>query len=438
MVRAIIRMNLWKKVTVFFVLAAITIAGYGLASNHPFHFGPEWSATPNSVAALHPSGERPDNIVTIPASDMSTSVTIRWRTSDAVDDGVVRFAVSDGETASHFQEADASFTKLVSAELTSDRTVHCHSATLANLLPDTTYSYFVGSKSRGVGKEGGTFSTAPQAPEAFSFVYVGDTQKKPERVGKMLAAIEKSHPETAFYMIGGDLVDTGDARNLWDDFLADSRGVFERKPVAAAMGNHDFGDHGLGTEIYNAYLSPSGGDPKRAGTVSNYSFRYGDAYFIVINSLDVSGQTQWLEKELRAADAAGGSFKIVMFHCPVYNPKKGRNNTRAQREWVPLFDRYRVDLVLSGHDHSYMRSKPLKAGRAVKDGKFGTVYVVATGCEKFYPFEPLDIAERQYADVATYQMITVEKEAGGKPKLRYTAYDSDGEIVDRFEKASLK
>ena len=435
--QAIRRMSLWKKAVVIFGLAIGGVLAYSLVYNYPIRFRSKWSTASDLIAAIHPSGEKPDNIVIIPASDMSTSITIRWRTSDAVDDGVVRFAIMNDEKG-EFQEVAAVMTKLHSVELKSDKTVHCYSAMLSGLMPGATYFYRVGSEVRGIWSEGGTFSTAPASPESFSFIYIGDTQKSPERVGKMLADAEKKHPETAFYMIGGDLVDVGDLRNLWDDLLASLGEIFAKKPVAAAMGNHDFGDDDFGATIYNAYFSPFSERPEKPDEVPNYSFRYGDVHFIVVNSLDVSGQTKWLEKELQAAEKAGSTFTIVMFHLPVYNVKKNRSNRSAQKKWVPLFDKYKVDLVLTGHDHSYMRSKPLKSGREAKSGEFGTTYIVATGCDKFYPFQTLDIAERQYADVATYQLITVQSGDGKEPKLFYTAYGSHGDVLDRFEKTSGK
>ena len=197
------------------------------------------------------------------------------------------------------------------------------------------------------------------------------------------------------------------------------------------MGNHDFGKHGFGAEIFSAYF----GFTKQAASSApdNYSFQYGKAYFIVINSLDVSGQTQWLESELQRAENNGFAFKIVMFHIPVYNPRRGRNNVDAQTHWVPLFDKYKVDLVLTGHDHSYLRSKRLKAGKPVAEGDFGTTYVVATACNKFYQYESLSLAEKQFTDIATYQVVTLDAMEDGANFLKFSAHDLSGRIMDKFE-----
>lgn len=421
----------WKRIAILFLLMLGTAAPDRLSYSHLTRVESIQSSV-HSSEARHPSSRRPDNIVLTPSPDMSTSQSITWRTSGDVVDGVVQFTRLD-DKANGLNEAEAVMTVLTSENLASDKTVHCHSAVLANLIPATTYSYRVGSRKQDAWSEYSTFTTAPGSPASFSFVYIGDTQAKPERVGKMLKAIEKRHPEASFYMIGGDLVNIGDSRNRWDDLLANAGGVFSRKSVAPAMGNHDFGDQNFGAAIYNAYFKPSNRRDSQAGAVPNYSFRYGDAFFIVINSLDVSAQTEWLERELRYAAESGHAFKAAMFHRPVYNPRKGRTNSTAKKQWVPLFDKYGVDLVLTGHDHSYMRSKPLRAGKAVADGEFGTVYVVATGCDKFYDFERLDIAEVQFTNTATYQVITVGAERNGNRTLRYTSYDAGGNVMDAFE-----
>lgn len=428
----ITRLNLRMKIAVFMALVAGAVVIHSLVYNRPIRFRPKWSAAPHSLEPLHSSTEKPDNIVLVPSFDMSTSQSIVWRTSPSITDGVVQFARA-ADYPKIISETDAIMTILTSEELKSNETIHCYSAVMTELLPATTYTYRVGSKKRNLWSEHHTFTTAPESPESFSFVYLSDTQVKPNRVGKMLEAIEKRHPETAFYMIGGDLVDMGDWRNLWDDLLVNVGNVFSHKPVAPAMGNHDYGDRHIGAAIYNAYFSVADHMKKSAKAVSNFSFRYGNAFFIVVNDLDISGQTQWLENELKNAAASDYAFKVIMFHVPVYNTKKGRNNSAAKKQWVPLFDKYKVDLVLTGHDHSYMRSKPLQGGKAVEIGEFGTTYIVATGCDKFYPFEKLDIAETQFTNTATYQMITINAEASGTRQLRYAAYNPYGKVMDEYE-----
>lgn len=420
--------RLKKALTVF-----ILVAGVAAACSIGLQLGPElWHVyyQPKPVPPRRP-GIEPEAVILTQPFNPSTSMALSWRTSTAVTDGTVQLArIVDGKPGEPLEKRAKTTALTLSGP---EDKVQCHSAHLTDLSPGATYQYRVGSPSRGTWSEYRLFTTAPQSPDAFAFIYLGDTQAKPHKVGAMLEAADRRHPEAAFYMIGGDLVNTGYDPGQWDSFVANTEKVFSRKPIAPAMGNHDFLGGSIGPRMFNAYFPLPNREGKKADETSNYSFRYGRAAFIVVNLLDVGGQTQWLARELRTASEEECDFIVVMFHQPVYNPFKNRTNIPAQQQWVPLFDRYGVDLVLSGHDHSYMRSKRLKAGRPAADDESGAVYVVATGCEKFYEFETLDIAERQFTNAATYQHIVMEKTTGGLSAIRYRSYDSGGTVMDEFE-----
>src|SRR5206468_10319517 len=87
-------------------------------------------------------------------------------------------------------------------------------------------------------------------------------------------------------------------------------------------------------------------------------------------------QTRWLEKTLRhAADDHGIDWIVVQMHQDALSSSKtGNGSDKGIREaWLPLFDRYGVDLVVCGHDHDYERSWPVRgcihdAGRHVVTG----------------------------------------------------------------------
>lgn len=419
-----------------FIAAVVVFAGTVAAavSGFLFHFqffpACETASVPRSPAFA--SSPVPDNIVISPTRDMQNSISITWRTSDAVSGGVIRYAEAKERDLEKFFEVAAETVALETPELTADAIVHCHSVRLTGLLPATLYRYQVGNGETGDWSRIGYFATATAQGTPFSFVYLGDTQFDSENVGGMLMGIEARHPDVAFYMVGGDMVDEGEDRNLWDAFLAHAGPVFSRKPLIPALGNHDYCGIGCrGLAIYSRYFSLPANGPATMPVDMNYSFVYGGVYFVVLNSNhDIDEQTRWLEDELHEADAGGYDFTVVMFHHPVYNVKKHRSNRAVQKHWVPLFDAYGVDLVLNGHDHSYMRSKRLKDGRAAGEGEGGTTYVVATACEKHYEFERLPIAEVQFNRIATYQEIAVETTEEGKPAMRLRTWDGAGNVLD--------
>ena len=85
-----------------------------------------------------------------------------------------------------------------------------------------------------------------------------------------------------------------------------------------------------------------------------YTFDYQGARFVVLNSNEgLLAQAEWLDGVLAREPQR---WTIVTFHHPVFSPAKGRDNPELRRLWKPVLDRYRVDLVLAGHDHTYARS----------------------------------------------------------------------------------
>jgi hypothetical protein len=104
---------------------------------------------------------------------------------------------------------------------------------------------------------------------------------------------------------------------------------------------------------------------------------------------------------------------------------------------VPLFDRYHVDLVLQGHDHAYLRTYPLHAGRRVATPAQGTVYLVSVSGTKFYPQASHDYTELGLTNVATWQVLDIQISGD---RLVYRAIDGDGAVRDRFviEKPAAK
>jgi hypothetical protein len=74
-------------------------------------------------------------------------------------------------------------------------------------------------------------------------------------------------------------------------------------------------------------------------------------------------QTQWLEQTLQAARAEGSGIEmiVVQMHFPFASVDTGNSCDMGVRTaWGPLFDRYQVDLTLTGHNHNYCRSLPTR------------------------------------------------------------------------------
>lgn len=423
-----------KKAALVLSLLFLFTVVYSVIYNHPIRFQAKIMAYPRSVYSLNPSGPSPDQIIFCPAENPSRGIRLSWRTSPHIKNGEVRYWKSSNslEEPSTSLISRADLTVLESPELRSDSVIHRFSAALNDLEPATGYQYQVGDSSTGAWSEIRNFMTAPEQPNKFSFVFFGDTQASPVDFGHLLEEIDSRYADTDLYLIAGDLVEDGEWRYMWDSFADSTTGIFSKKMVAPTLGNHDYGSHnGAGAKYFSSYFNvPSNGSP---GILKgrNYSFNYENVCFIILDSNDnITRQAEWLERKL--IDNSQAQFRIVMFHHPPYHPRRNRDDSEIQRFWLPLFDAYGVDLVLNGHDHSYLRTKKMAGHLPVPPGEDGVIYVTATACEKFYDFVTLPQAETQFGGDLTYQQISVDRLEADRGRLTFKAFDRQHRLRDEF------
>lgn len=114
-----------------------------------------------------------------------------------------------------------------------------------------------------------------------------------------------------------------------------------------------------------------------------YRRRFGGVDVFVLDSNNVNdAQTSWLERALAASNAP---WKVAVFHHPAFTCGSYRSHRDVVRLWVPLFERYGVQLALSGHDHNYQRFAPRRGVTyVVHGGGVGAFYPI-TACPSGYP-----------------------------------------------------
>lgn len=364
-----------------------------------------------------PSSSEPDQVLLTWSSDPSTSIDIQWRTDTTVQSGLVKYRVKGAETGKT-QQAEKYV--MEDRELMNDRFIHRFTARIRNLQPGTDYEYLIAPENDW--KKAFTFST-PANDDSFSFIWFGDVHHKKE-FGDLHKKAGTAHPEVAFYTIAGDLVGDGLYRDQWDDLFEFSEEVNCRKPLMNVPGNHD-NRLGLGAKMYRDMFSYPTNGPEGVPKEQTYSFTYKNVLFLMLDATSsVEAQTAWVEEQLANTKA---TWKIAVFHFPPYNWEEPYLD--IQEEWIPLFDKYHVNMVFSGHIHYYMRSKPMKAGEVTDSYKEGTAYIISLGI----PGRNQDPAEEPYAAVRNmdcwlYQHIQIEKN-----KLTYQSVNFDGEVIDSFE-----
>ena len=365
-----------------------------------------------------PSTPAPDQVMLTWSKAPDATIDIQWRTSSEITDGEVRYWLAG---SSDTLKLAAELFKMEDRLLENDRYIHRFTANLTGLNPASTYHYQIST-----GKRDWTapelFRTAGRDTDPFSFIWFGDVHNT-ERWGDLIHQAEENHPDNAFYIIAGDLVNTGLHRDDWDQLFGYAGKTISRKPLMAVPGNHDSQD-GLGAWMYEAMFSfpengPEGFIPERT-----YSFTYQNALYLMLDAtLPIAPQSAWMHQIL-AENTADWTF--VVTHFPPYNAVEPYEN--LIQEWVPIFDQYGVDMVFGGHYHYYMRSKPLFSGNVSTDPTKGTRYFISIGTTGKNKDAPKgSYAEVQFEADFLYQHI----EINGK-SLNYTSYDSAGEVVDQF------
>jgi len=393
--------------------AAALYTGWYVIGEHPV-------LIPDVRVTAHPASVVPDQVTLTWADDPTTTQAIQWRTSPIEGASQLRFRTASG---ADWTVVPAETSLLEDPDLANDVFNARHAVQLQGLTPATDYTYQVGHD--GLWTEPAEFTTAGST-DTFSFVYMGDVQTGIEAWSALVQAADERDPDAAFYILAGDLVNKGCHRNEWDALFNSAGGVFAGKPLVPIIGNHDDCDEEGGPWMYLRMFDLPDNGPERIEPERAYSFTYGNALFVCLDSnLDPDTQTEWLEARLAESQA---TWKFVLLHHPAYSSKPHRDNKDIRKAWCPLFDKYGVDIAFQGHDHAYTRTYPLVDGEAVNDPNHGVNYVLSVAGDKYYEQEPRDFVQVAYTELSTYQVVQIT----GR-HLTYRAYDIEGNVVDQLD-----
>jgi len=131
----------------------------------------------------------------------------------------------------------------------------------------------------------------------------------------------------------------------------------------------------------------------------------------------------WLKKDLSATDK---TYKIVMFHHPAYPaidiPKDSVRAETIQNNFVPIMEEAGVNLVLSGHQHVYTRTYPLRKGVRNEDG---IVYLMGYSGGKQYTPGTYDYIARSIGKQPVYTIVSVNEHG-----ISLETKDANGKVLD--------
>jgi 3',5'-cyclic AMP phosphodiesterase CpdA len=202
----------------------------------------------------------------------------------------------------------------------------------------------------------------PLKSNSVRFAAIGDmgTGESPEyEVGQRMAAVRGQFPFEFVIMLGDNLYGGSSPKDYAKKFELPYKSLIDAGiKFYASLGNHDNPN-----ERFYKLFNMNG--------QNYYTFRRGNVRFFVLDSnyMDPK-QLDWLDKELK--DAGNGDWKICFFHHPLYSSGKTHGSSIELRQLIePLFVKYGVDAVFSGHDHVYERVVPQKGIYYFTEGSSG-------------------------------------------------------------------
>ena len=402
------------------------------------------SHKPKKVAdeALHRPSAMPDRIILTWVGDPSTSQAVTWRTSTEVKEAWAEIALADAGPG--FVKAARKVPAATQYLKTNLSEAHYHTAKFAGLKPSTRYAYRVGDGANF--SEWFQFSTASDRPEPFSFIYFGDAQNEVRSMwSRVVREAYRDAPKARFMIHAGDLINSAESDAEWGEWFSAGHWLNAMVPSIPVPGNHEMTTirekDAQGKEIPQRRVSrhwrpqfalPENGPSGLEETC--FTLVYQNVRIIGLNSNEqIAQQTQWMERVLADNKCR---WVVCTFHHPIFSTSAQRDNTALRNAWKPLFDKYKVDLVLQGHDHSYGRTglnTPLASSENVGtgvnqlDADTGTVYVVSVSGPKMYTLKNQPVMKRSGENTQLYQIIHIDGET-----LRYEARTAIGEVYDGF------
>ena len=206
-----------------------------------------------------------------------------------------------------------------------------------------------------------TFTTLDGRQETLSMVMINDIHGKNDLQKKLLEMAPPQNVDMVVFC--GDMCNyINKQSDIFTGFLDTSVGLFaSRKPFVYVRGNHE--TRGAYARNFFRYLAGPEGK-------FYYAFTYGPIRFVVLDSgedkpdtdVEYSGlvdfdnyileQKEWLARELESPEFRAASFRVVLSHIP-FGKGGWYGSERLRKQLLPLLEGARIDLMLSGHNHTF-------------------------------------------------------------------------------------
>ena len=392
-------------------------------------------------------------IVANPGQDSSIEMNIGWHTSLENTKSYIVYTTKDDTSWNNKKQVYGSYkyvdafkgieSKTASgANITQDVEFLDYSVTLTDLLPDTEYMYKVGQN---VLSDVQYFKTAGSTE--FSFAWISDFHAYAPIPGRlksamnMIGTLDNYNNGFDFIFSTGDELAWGGSYDHWKDLFNEK--YHKNYMWAGLMGNHDYMDK-TNSKNKNAFFEsvhayPRNGYQGEEGVC--YYFTYSNVLFITMNnetqtsSAEVKKAQDWFEEVVTRNPA---QYIVVAQHYQWFNGSSGSfNNSTGYGRWKELFDKYNVDLAISGNNHIYVRSKPIYQDKVSTDYRYGTTYIQTCSSDNE---RGSDMGTLSYnKDIIASRFTEGGRTVGGiivnvnEQKIKVELLDRNGKLIDSTE-----
>jgi 3',5'-cyclic AMP phosphodiesterase CpdA len=377
----------------------------------------------------YPPSQFPDRVILGYKGDPATSQAVNWRTDSTVKDAVA--ALHEADPSPDFPNK-ARIVKALSIPTKLDEwSVIYHEVNFTDLKPATQYVYRVGNGTQW--SEWFHFKTASDKPAPLSFLYFGDAQNDVRSLwSRAIRGAYSTLPKANFMIHAGDLINRSNNDYEWGEWFEAGGWINGMVPNLATPGNHEYYRDGLKEKVSKhwrpQFALPENGPEDLLETA--YYIDYQNTRLIFLNSEEATSsrssrntQAKWFEQ---VASKNPNRWTVVVHHHPIYSTKQGRDNDDWREKMEPLYKKYKVDIVLQGHDHTYGRGINIPQGQSRKKPD-GPIYVVSVSGPKMYDIGLQNWMDRAASNTQLYQAITIDQN-----KLSFKAFTVNGDLYDAF------
>lgn len=384
-----------------------------------------------AVGQLNFPSRNPDRIILNLTQDPAMSVAVTWRTDNSVSESFCELCELTGSRINPANSTKfKAKTTTVKYEYEGEPTINAnqHSCVLTGLFSGKKYLYRVGSE--GYLSEWFEFSQPSNDNSNFSFVYFGDPQTDIKaQWSRVVRKAYNTVPDCSFMLYGGDIINRAGRDIEWYEWFEAGAYIFASVPQVLTPGNHDYDDLQIDPHWKYQFTQPGNGPKEVKGTC--FFIDYNNLKIISIDSATESelenengaalkNQKLWLDSVLTANTK---QWVVVTTHLPFYSTSPKRDNPHIRKHFQPILEKHGVDMVLTGHDHSY--------GRGVfsdsPDIKSSIVYVVSVSGPKQYEPGTKEWMQFKGGNLQLFQEIEIDGN-----KLNFKAYTAEGVLFDQF------